>query len=247
MKVVNEPEHKEDEEPCAKCGLIASRHRHRQRPGRRRKLRTPDIKKQRRETDSIVRQIAREKRNAEHIVAIDGEGKGRFPHVYTYLSAVDEHGDKRGSIASQEGLATIDCLNFLLDLGVSRVFGFSLGYDFSMMLRDLPDAVLYMLVRPAQRQRQTETGRMVRRPIYWRNFKLTYLKRRLSIQRVEWDPETKKSKPVGKSVVVWDVFAFYQGKFTKALSDWKTSGAAIIAEIADMKNQRSEFDKMSEI
>lgn len=244
--VVQQPEHRPDGDPCTKCGVRASRHRApRKRTGRNR-TRSPEIKKRRRETDSIVRQIARERRNAEPIVAIDGEGKGRFPHVYTYLSAVDEHGDKRGSIASQEGLATIDCLNFLLNLGVSRVFGFSLGYDFSMMLRDLPDAVLYMLVRPDKRQRQLESGRMVHRPIYWRNFKLTYLKRRLSIQRVEWDAEKKKSKPVGSSVVVWDVFAFYQGKFTKALTDWKTSGAAIIAKIADMKNQRSEFDRMGE-
>lgn len=246
-KITSEPEHKADDDPCKKCGLKASRHRARSRPGRPHKRRSHETKQKRRQADSLLRELAREKRNSEPIVAIDGEGKGRFPHLYTYLAAVDEHGDKRGSIAASEGLTTIDILNFLLDLGVGRVFGFSLGYDFSMMLRDLPDALLYMLVRPEKRSRTLESGRTVHRPIYWRNFKLTYMRRRLSIQRVEWNPETRKSKPVGRAVVIWDVFAFYQGKFTKALTDWKTSTAAIIDEIADMKNQRSNFDKMGEL
>jgi hypothetical protein len=157
---------------------------------------------------------------------------------------VDEHGTKLGSIENQEGLATIDCLNFLLDLGVPRVFGYSLGYDFSMMLRDLPDGALYMLVRPERRAHTLENGRTVHTPIYWRGFKLTFMRRRLGIQRVEWNEEKRKSVPVGRSVVVWDVFAFYQGKFTKALKDWKTTPEAIISEIAEMKDQRSNFDRM---
>lgn len=239
-KLVHEPEHKPVGDPCDKCGLSASRHRLRR--GRKRSL---EVKKKRRGTDSILRELAREKRNSEPLVAIDGEGKGRFPHLYTYMAAVDEHGDKRGCVASPEGLATIDCLNFLLDLGVPRVFGFSLGYDFSMMLKDLPDSVLYMLVRPEKRSRTLDTGRTVHRPIYWRGFKLSYMRRRLGIQRVAWNAEKGKNVPTGPGVVVWDVFAFYQGKFTKALGDWKV-GADVLEKISSMKDERSNFDKMNE-
>lgn len=243
MKIVNEPEHKPAGDPCDRCGLAASRHRHRVRKGR---VRTLEGKKRRRASDRLRYELSREKRSSDPIVAIDGEGKGRNPHVYTYLAASDEHGEKRGCVAAAEGLSTLQCLEFLLGLGVPRVFGFSLGYDFSMMLRDLPDDVLYLLVRPEKRARMTDTGRVVHRPVYWRGFKLSYMRRRLGIQRVDWDPKTKKSRGVGPSVIVWDVFAFYQGKFTKALGDWKTTGEEEIAEIARMKNQRSEFDRMSD-
>lgn len=245
-KIVHDPEHAPDGDPCAKCGLKTSRHRVRVRGSRKHK-RSDASKEKRSAKDAIARELARERRNQDPIVAIDGEGRGRFPHLFTYLSAVDEHGDKRGSVASGEGLSTRACLDFLLDLGVPRVFGFSLGYDFSMMLRDLPDEVLYLLVRPERRSHQLETGRVVHRPIYWRDFKLTYMKRRLGIQRVVYSREKKKYVPTGKGVVVWDVFGFYQGKFTKALADWRTSPAAIIEEIAAMKNRRSDFDKMTEV
>lgn len=245
------PEHAPQGDPCARpgCGLSEADHRKPRapRPNRPKNLpRDVRTKRKRRETDQARRALAREKRNQEPIVAIDGEGKGRDPHLYTYLAAVDEHGDKRGSVSNPEGLETIHCLNFLLDLGVSRVFGFSLGYDFSMMLKDLPDEALYLLVRPEKRSRVLPEGRTVHRPVYWRGFKLTYMRRRLGIWRVAWNAEKRQNVPVGKGVIVWDVFAFYQGKFTKALSDWKTTTSIIIDEIAAMKNRRSDFDKMNQ-
>lgn len=224
---VSDPEHKAEGDPCSKCGLPARRHRKRKRTAR----------------NKVARR--RKPKELRVIVGIDGEGRGRDPHVYTYLSAVDEWGCKLGSVERQDGLSTEECLDFLLSLGHSTLFGFSLGYDLAMMLRDLPDERLYELAHEKCRERtHRESGRNYLQAVYWRGFKLNLMRRRFSVQRVAYDKASKRYVPRSKSVVVWDVFQFYQGRFTKALGDWKTAPQEVIDEIQRMKDRRDDFDNL---
>src|SRR4051812_13948106 len=115
--------HRPDGEPCS-CGLPPDRHR----------TRTAGEKK-------------RWKRKGEYYVGLDGEGQGRAPHVYFLLAAAAEDG-RRWFVENPAGLGTEECLDFILSLPLqARVFGYSIGYDLTKMLKDLPPKLLYLLVR----------------------------------------------------------------------------------------------------
>lgn len=240
IRHVRDPEHRPLGDPCGYrgCGLPASRHYKRNDAARLRRNGQGRARRQRARDERRRGVLGRD----ETIVGIDGEGKGREPHRYTYLSAVDEHGHKLGSIADPHGLSSEACLEFLLSLGKRRLFGFGLGYDFAMWLRELNDGAIYRLVRPELRSRHYKKhGKTYHAPILWRGLDLQWLRRKLSLRRAR----TGADKP-GPWTVIWDVFAFYQGRFTKALSDWQTTSASVIEHIASMKERRSAFDSMAE-
>lgn len=251
--VVREPEHAPQGDPCRRprCGLPASRHRDRKARGARR------------------REERRQAELARPIVGIDGEGrdiacprcglddrdlpecpKGENGapcargHVYTYLAAVDEDGNKRGSISRPDGLRTEEILAFLCDLGEARVFGYSLGYDVTMWVADLPEKLIYELMRPETRNRSLPGGKTYRRRVRWHGFEIDYVRRRIEVCRYAFDEETKKIRRWGK-VVIWDVFGFYQSPFVKSLADWKVCRQEEIDAIEEMKAERSRFSRMS--
>lgn len=199
-----------------------------------------DKRKRTRQREYVQRHSA----NDEPIVAIDGEGQGRQPHLYTYLAAVDEYGTLRGEIADKTGLTTQACLDFFLDLGVKRVFGFSIGYDLTKILTGLPDTKLYRLNRPELRKFKLK-GREAQKPVYWRDYKLGYMRGRLTIQRTRFNSAEKKYIDYGPSVVLWDIFRFYQSKFTSALLDWNIAPKEKLARMIRMKDLRAEFDKLT--
>jgi hypothetical protein len=90
----------------------------------------------------------------ELFAGVDGEGKGRNPHLYVMLCAADEYGRNRFSVEDQNGLGTARCLDFLLELPSSmKCFAFSFNYDLTKILADVPNDALYRLVRPEMRQR----------------------------------------------------------------------------------------------
>jgi hypothetical protein len=205
MKHGTRPEHKPEGDPCVRCGLSARRHRKRKRSGR------------------YV------SRNKSTIVAIDGEGSGRSPHRYTYLAAVDEHGVTRGELRAREGseLRTRDVLCFLLRLGADRVVGYSLSYDWTKILADLPGELLYRLARP-----ETRVKGKGFHPVRWRGFRLNLLRGRLTVRQ-------------GKHrVTIWDVWRFFRGAFVQALADWNVGTVDERAQIAAMKQQRSAFEQL---
>lgn len=265
------PGHKPQGDPCEKCGLPAKKHRPRdhvrigQESKERRKVRERRYRAERKELEDSAPIVAIDGEGRDlpcddcgeivmgkdpetkrmHLCRVTGK-RCRRPHVYTYLSASEEE-TKRGSVEAtqRDGLSTRECLDFLLSIEAKRVFGFSLGYDLTMMLRDLPDDKFYKLLRPNRRQRRLPSGLIVHKPVYWQGYKLAYLQRRLQVTRVSWDKVRGKYKTIGDSVVVWDVFAFYQAKFTRALKNWKTCEQAVIDEIEHMKEQRGEFAKMT--
>lgn len=165
---------------------------------------------------------------ARPFIGLDGEGMGRNPHRYVLIRAADEHG-QAWELANLEGLRTAAILDFILALPAeSMVFGYSLNYDWTKILADLPDELLYLLFRPEERQSEF-VDRKGPKPVRWGKFYLNSQGSRLSI-RVR-----------GKERIVWDIFKFFQGKFVTALKDWKVGDKALYARMTAMKESRSVF------
>ncbi len=198
----------------------------------------------RREYAAAYRKANPSPRAKDLIIGIDGEGQGRKNadgtggHVYNYVAAADENGRvwEVGSDPNKP-VSTEDFLNFILDLPVKSLTFFFAGlYDLAKGLQDLPDALLFLLFREDRRAKifQGDDGPEVRyRPIRWRGFRINYMHRRFSVEK------GKRRK------VVWDIFAFFQSKFTKACVDWGVGGKAEIEAMERMKERRGSFDAQS--
>jgi len=105
------------------------------------------------------------------------------------------------------------------------VCGYYLGYDWTMMLRELPDRALYSLFRPELRVR--ETGGFF--PVEWRGYRLHYLAGMMRIGR----------RGQRHGTTVWDLGRFFQSPFVRALERWGID--APVADIAEMKALRATF------
>lgn len=223
--------HEPDGNPCKRpgCGLTRARHRVRHPPGcncgaSHKGGRSPSDKN-------------RTRQRRKFIIGLDGEGIGREPHRYTLLAWSDGTGTHTDSIENLGGLSTKDCLDFLLDSipGDAAAFGYYLQYDWTMMLRDLPDASIYRLFRPALRRIPESEGAgftFVR----WKGFRLHYLAGMMRIMKGK------------RCLTVWDVGRFFQAPFCNgekrsALYAWNVGTKAERELIASMKGKRNEFTR----
>lgn len=165
------------------------------------------------------------RRTKRRWVGVDGEGMGRDPHLYTQLACSD--GDY---IERRDGLRTGECLDFLLALGTrdARVCGYYLSYDWTMILRELPDVDLYKLLRPELRTRSRDNGGGFDR-VEWNGYTLHFLAGAM------WITKGKRK------VTVWDLGKFYQGPFVDALKDWNIA-PDVQEHIAEMKKRRADFE-----
>jgi hypothetical protein len=228
--------HNPQGDPCAACGKPSAWHKGAAK-------RTPADRTYQR----AYRKTHPNPKNRSRIIGIDGEGQGRFPHLYNYLCAGDENGEiwELGDSANKR-LGTAECLDFIIDLPThSLVFGFAFLYDLTKILTDLDDASLYLLFHEQKRARVVhERGKASIRytPIDWPSseaylagtgFRLNFMNRKFSVAKGH------------RRATVWDIFAFFQSKFTKALVDWQIGKPAEILEMERMKDQRSNFDKQA--
>lgn len=163
---------------------------------------------------------------ARRWIGVDGEGVGRKPHRYVLLACSD--GDY---VESRRGLSTVDCLEFLLDLGTrdARVCGYYLSYDWTKLLQDLDNKALFMLLRPELRARSGGTFERVQYKKGRRTFELHWLAGAM------WIRDDK-----GRKVTIWDLGKYYQGPFVNAIKDWNIR-PDVQEEIAAMKKRRSVF------
>src|SRR5262249_8516290 len=84
---------------------------------------------------------------------------------------------------------------------------------------------------------------------------LNYLNGQISIRRQVSGEEvidpTGDTRPTNhftmskKRVVVYDIWKFFQGRFTKALEDWKVGSAELLERMRRMKDLRAQFDRLS--
>lgn len=146
-------------------------------------------------------------------IALDGEG---IEDRYVLLAC--SNGEYVENI---DGLSTIDCFNFLLQLPRlpnSTYVGFFFTYDINMMLRDIPLPKLKRL--------------WADKWLYWRGYIL------------EWTPTksfTVRRESPRRSKTVYDVGGFFQSSFVTALRKWEAAPPEVIDTIESMKEQRSDF------
>lgn len=180
------------------------------------------------------------KRHDETVyVGIDGEGKGRQNHEYILLAASNDDGSEEWQVHNDGGpLSTTQCLDMIISIPKRHsIFAFSFNYDLTMMLRDLPEKVIYRLFRPELRQ-----GEYGPTAVKWEEYRLNLQGSRFRISKdvVDEYGEVKR-----ESRNVWDIFKFYQAKFTSALVEWKICSQKEIDDIARMKDERGNFDTMA--
>ncbi len=216
-------------DPCAKCGLMARRHLVQHLP----------------EGDPCAKcgldGAKHYKKNRTHsqrayYVGIDGEGQGRQDHRYVMLAWSNESGSRREAIHAPEGgrLSTVECLDFILGLpNAAKPFAFAFNYDLTKMLTDVDDDVLYFLFRPEYRQRAPSMAKYGPRPVHWNGYSLNFMNAKFTVKKGPYQ------------TIIWDIFKFYQAKFTSALADWKVGEEEVLARMRLMKDKRAEFDKLT--
>lgn len=221
--------------PCEKCGWLAKEHRLPcDRPPRKKRPAKKDTRKR-----------VRKKGDPFFYIGVDGEGQGKSefeydaqggmirlvkPHRYTLLAWSNFDGVLSNVIRNPGGLNTDDCLDFLLTIPKdAKAFAYAFNYDLTKLLADLDDDLLYLLFRPDQRR----NSRSWSRPVEWRDFKLNLVGAKFTL-------EYKKHKRV-----IWDIFKFYQSRFTKALTDWGVADKDHLAMMERMKSERANFDLYS--
>ncbi len=175
-------------------------------------------------------------------VGLDGEGQGRISHRYVLLAASDEQGERHWHIENQNGLSSDQCLKFLFELPLYvKLFTFSFNYDLTKILTDLDERALYYLFRPELRQRYGKEAYKGPYPVRWNGWYLNMQGTKFTVARVE---KGQKKADV-RSRIIWDIWKFYQSKFTKALADWKVGTPEEVAHIKLMKDKRHLFDQES--
>jgi len=223
--IVRRAYHEPIGDPCALCSMPRSRHwvRHEAACNCGASHRTSKREKETRTRD-----------DRRYWVGCDGEGIGRQPHRYVYLAYSDSQGYHQDSYRDNQGIKTVDAFEFLLSIPTdARVAGYYLGYDWTMILRDLPNKKLYRLLRPELRYCGRDEGSQCS-PVIWKQYKIQYLARTVRIKRKD------------RSVTIWDVGPFFQCSFVRALEQWGI-GREHIAEIQRMKGLRSQFSTSDDI
>lgn len=161
-------------------------------------------------------------------IGLDGEGLGRNPHRYVMLARSDIRGNS-AIVQAKRGLTTQECLDFILAIPKeTRVCGYYLGYDWTMILRDLPDVSIYRLLRPELRVLPAEEGGGFSY-IRWGDYRLHYLAGMFRVSRK------------GRATTVWDIGKFFQAPFVDAIEAWEVP--APLADIKKMKDQRAIFSE----
>ena len=169
---------------------------------------------------------------------IDGEGITREDvHYYTFLAS-----SSGNSVANWlDGLHTSESFHFCLQSKVAHSVccGFSLGYDFNMFFRDVASDILEILW----------TQNEVIFPLDGEWWKLVYIPSKFLNISLLTDVHTEHEKlkyKIKKSIMIWDVFGFFQGSFLKLLEngEWIPAhemGQEVLDLIANMKADRKNF------
>lgn len=173
-------------------------------------------------------------------LGLDGEGQGEEDHVYNMLCASDETGKHTWTLESSAPhipLTTLEIFEWLLHSfpDNARLFTFSFGYDLTKIFTQLPNEVIFKLFRPEMRQRLGNDAFKGPRAVPWGAY-------RLNMQGTKFSLAYKEDR---SSQVIWDIWKFYQSKFTTALTLWKVGTKAEIDHMILMKDKRKDFDKLT--
>ena len=183
---------------------------------------------------SRVRRVRLKGTKEKYFVGVDGEGQGREPHLYTLLAWSDAEGVERDWVENKSGLSTIECFDFLLSIPKrAKSFAYAFNYDLTKMFTDIDNETLYKLFHPEHRPSKNKKSGPA--PIAWGRYLINLQMTKFTIEC----PELKRRR------VIWDVFKFFQSKFTAALVDWKVATFEELEEMRTMKDKRSEHDQVA--
>lgn len=220
-------EHESLGDPCKRCWLPKSQHR----PSRKRKRAAKRDKRRGRGKHHLTKE-------PKVFIGIDGEGVGRKDHRYVMMARASIGGRRAKHVEAEEGgrLSTIQCLDFILACPKdATVFAFAFNYDLTHILRDLDNDSLYKLLRPQLRLPKNDPRPRHKRfplPIRWNGYSLNFLSRKFVVEKGD------------RRTVIWDIFAFFQSKFVKALRNWKIGTPEELDRMEGMKDKRGDFDQL---
>ena len=121
------------------------------------------------------------------IIGIDTEGQTdeRGNHYCTMISWSDASGKLSKTLRAKAGerLTSFQLLKFIVTIPPRyKIFGYSLGYDLTKIIEDLPNESIYKLLRPeARADRDPEDPKKGKRAICWYPFVLNLEGQRLSV------------------------------------------------------------------
>jgi hypothetical protein len=237
------PEHLPDGEICSVCGLPESRHRIRCRP------------QHRPEGDPCTRcgipaeghktviprpyQYRPYQPTEPFYVGVDGEGQGRIDHRYVLLAASSEpQFGKRWYVENRRGLSTVECLDFLL----------SLPDGGNNRYRLFAYAFQYDLTKILTDLDNRSLYFLFHPNLRQRNDSSNPFGPPYAVHWNGFRLNMQGSKFVvqkgARRKVVWDVFKFFQGRFVAACRDWKVGSDELLDRMQIMKELRSDFDKL---
>src|SRR5208282_2259311 len=238
-------EHNPFGDPCIRCGQSASSHR----------VRGPRTKYFReynhgRNEDRRGEMSKQSKKGQAPIIAIDGEGFDRGS-VYAYMAASTERA-MVSTLENLRGIRTEQALDFLLELPKEALkVGFSLGYDYTHILKDVDDLTLWKLNDP-QRRLGLRGGPQ---PVSWdhggNRYMLNLLSGRFSVMMTSPGEHAKSCqdmfdcpgcKVLGRAVV-WDFFKFFQSSFVSACMSWGVLTQDEFEYLSRMKLARAGFQR----
>lgn len=158
-------------------------------------------------------QIEPKDTDKNRFIALDGEGCDIDGiHRYVLLSGMDSATGKVYTLRNESGIRTAKALDWITSLPKCLKIGYSLGYDWQMILGDLEHPLLYYL---------HHRGGI-----------------RLTKHRLEWLPR-KLLRIDGHRW--YDVFAYFQTSFVRALETWGYPDKERLARIAAGKADRGTF------
>ena len=184
------------------------------------KRRTPEYRERRRakgskggrSAPSVRRALLQRHRDERPFIGVDGEGAGtdaQGRQLFMLLRA-GEH-----ELFTGRPLSTVQCLRFLANLPKGPIYvGFSIGYDITMMLRDLPPERVGRLLNPLGAGRSGWT--------FYEGFAINWLpKNHFRVARAEWVTRSDGTRwqvaIKGTSRTFYETFGFFQSSFLKAL------------------------------
>lgn len=162
----------------------------------------------------------------------DGEAiEPNYNNKQVYALLVNSDGDYW---SNPDGLSTEDCLNALTDdayhnYRIDVCYGAS--YDINQFLKDIPESDLRILHKSEEIDIELESGKVVTdKGIWYKNFKIReYIPHKcftVSKYAVNIHDRWRKNKagkwvmePI-KTVTLWDVTGFFQGKFVEVFEKW---------------------------
>src|SRR5438105_9581194 len=174
-------------------------------------------------------------------LAIDGEGLNddetrtarygnktiEFNHQrYVLMVGSNEDGTYQPTLSNWTGeISTEQALRWIIDLPENYVLvGYSLGYVYTKILKDVPRKKLKKLFHP-----ETSEDDDISPLVWWRGWGLRWLNGRLHVARGK------------RRRTIWDVFKFFQSRFTDALAAWVPEAVDDLKFIESMKAARGDL------